>query len=111
MDFGPPLTYTSPRKTAHMANTDQINIIGRLTADPVLRFTTQGTAVANFRLARNERHGEKDGDIEPADGDDVHRVIMHANALTAFRRVWRIRELNPPLIFRNETGHGAAGIR
>lgn len=39
---------------------NQVSIIGRLTADPTLRFTTQGTAVANFRLARNERHGEKD---------------------------------------------------
>ena len=39
---------------------NQVSIIGRLTADPTLRFTAQGTAVANLRLARNERHGEKD---------------------------------------------------
>jgi single-strand DNA-binding protein len=39
---------------------NQVNIIGRLTADPILRFTAQGTAVATMRLARNERHGEKD---------------------------------------------------
>ena len=42
---------------------NQVNIIGRLTADPILRFTTQGTAVANLRLARNERHGEKDSPL------------------------------------------------
>ncbi len=38
-------------------------------------------------------------------------IIMHANPLTAFRRVWRIRKLDPGLINREETDHGAAGIR
>lgn len=33
-------------------------VIGRLVRDPDLRYTTKGTAVSNFRLARNERHGE-----------------------------------------------------
>lgn len=39
---------------------NSVSLIGRLCADPTLRFTTQGTAVANLRLARNERHGDKD---------------------------------------------------
>lgn len=39
---------------------NQVSIIGRLTKDPELRYTSQGNAVANLRLARNERHGEKD---------------------------------------------------
>lgn len=37
-----------------------VSIIGRLTKNPELRFTSKGTAVANFRLARNERVGEKE---------------------------------------------------
>lgn len=37
-----------------------VSLIGRLTKNPELRFTSKGTAVANFRLARNERVGEKE---------------------------------------------------
>lgn len=39
---------------------NSVSLIGRITRDPELRYTAQGTAVVNLRLARNERHGEKD---------------------------------------------------
>lgn len=35
-------------------------IIGRLTKDVELRHTANGTAVANLRLARNEKYGEQE---------------------------------------------------
>jgi single-strand DNA-binding protein len=38
-----------------MANETQITVIGRLTADPDLRFTQNGLAVANFTVASNPR--------------------------------------------------------
>ncbi|GAH05816.1 unnamed protein product, partial [marine sediment metagenome] len=34
-------------------------IIGNLGADPELRFTTNGTAVANLRVAVNEKFGDR----------------------------------------------------
>ena len=41
---------------------DNVPIIGNLTDDPVLRFTNNGTAVANFTLAvnRKDRNGEEE---------------------------------------------------
>ena len=38
---------------------NSIHILGRLTADPDLRFTAQGTAVANFRVACDSGFSEK----------------------------------------------------
>lgn len=46
----------------------QVTVIGNLTADPELRFTPSGAAVANFTIANNPRvydkqtNGWKDGD-------------------------------------------------
>ena len=39
---------------------NQVEIIGRLTRDPILRKTGKGTSVTSFGLARNERYGETD---------------------------------------------------
>lgn len=38
---------------------NQITISGRLTADPVLRYTPSGTAVASFTVAHSERKFDK----------------------------------------------------
>jgi single-strand DNA-binding protein len=43
-----------------MATDNQVTLVGNLTDDPELRFTPQGTAVANFRLAVTAR--VRDGD-------------------------------------------------
>jgi single-strand DNA-binding protein len=47
---------------------NQITLIGNLTDDPELRFTPKGIAVANFRLAVNQRLWDGDGwkDGEPS---------------------------------------------
>src|SRR5690625_4310178 len=46
---------------------NRIILIGRLTADPQLRYTQNGTAVANFRLAveraRPNQQGEREVDF------------------------------------------------
>jgi single-strand DNA-binding protein len=39
---------------------NHVALIGRLVADPELKYTQSGTAVCHIRLARNERHGEKE---------------------------------------------------
>lgn len=38
-----------------MSNETRLTVIGRLTADPELRFTPSGAAVANFTIASNAR--------------------------------------------------------
>ncbi|MEW6101983.1 MAG: single-stranded DNA-binding protein [Candidatus Omnitrophota bacterium] len=43
-----------------MANLNKVFLIGNLTKDPELRYTPQGTAVVNLRLAVNRRYKNKD---------------------------------------------------
>lgn len=43
-----------------MAGLPDITVAGTLTADPELRFTANGTAVANFTVAANDRRYDKD---------------------------------------------------
>ncbi len=38
---------------------NKVHLIGNLTKDPELRFTTQGTPVASYTIAINSRYGEK----------------------------------------------------
>ena len=45
-----------------MANLNSVFLIGRLTADPELKYTPQGTAVANMSLAINETWTDAKGD-------------------------------------------------
>jgi single-strand DNA-binding protein len=42
-----------------MAGDTQITLVGNLTGDPELRFTPSGAAVANFTVASNPRHFDK----------------------------------------------------
>lgn len=43
------------RKVSNMAGETTITVIGNLTSDPELRFTTSGSAVANFTIASTPR--------------------------------------------------------
>ncbi len=44
-----------------MANGNTVTLVGNLTDDPELRFTPQGAAVANFRIAVNQRFKDAQG--------------------------------------------------
>jgi single-strand DNA-binding protein len=56
-----------------MASDNYTSIIGNLAADPELRFTNTGIAVANLRVAVTQRIQDKDGTWR--DGDtSFHRV-------------------------------------
>lgn len=46
---------------------NQITIMGRLTRDPELRYTSSGTAVTSFTLAVERDFGGKDGGEKPVD--------------------------------------------
>lgn len=55
-----------------MPSLNQITLIGRLTADPELRYTQSGTAVASFTLAVDRELKNKDGS---RDTDFVNVVV------------------------------------
>lgn len=45
-----------------MANFNKVLLVGNLTKDPELRYTPQGTAVVNLRLATNRRFKDRNGE-------------------------------------------------
>lgn len=47
-----------------MASLNHVEFIGNLGADPEMRYTQNGKAVANFRLAVNDRQGGQQGERE-----------------------------------------------
>jgi single-strand DNA-binding protein len=44
-------------------NYNRVILVGRLTRDPELRYTTNGTAVASFSLAINRRFNREETDF------------------------------------------------
>ncbi|MCX7661422.1 MAG: single-stranded DNA-binding protein, partial [Candidatus Omnitrophica bacterium] len=47
-----------------MANLNKVFLMGNLTRDPELRYTPQGTAVVNLRLAVNRRFKDKNNNLK-----------------------------------------------
>jgi single-strand DNA-binding protein len=47
-----------------MANFNKVLLIGNLTRDPELRYTPQGTAVVNLRLAVNRRFRDRNQELK-----------------------------------------------
>jgi single-strand DNA-binding protein len=52
---------------------NKVILIGRLGADPEVRYTANGMAVANFNLATNEVFVDKDGNRQ--ERTDWHRIV------------------------------------
>ena len=57
-----------------MASVNKVILIGNLGRDPELRYTQQGTAVANFSLATSERFKKKDGTRD--ERTEWHRIVV-----------------------------------
>ncbi|MDP3999081.1 MAG: single-stranded DNA-binding protein [bacterium] len=55
-------------------NLNKVFILGRLTADPVLRSTPSGAAVANFSVATNRVWNDKSG--AKKDDTEFHNVVV-----------------------------------
>ena len=53
---------------------NKVQLIGHLGADPESRFTTSGSAVANFKLATNESWRSAEG--ETKEKTEWHRVVL-----------------------------------
>lgn len=59
-----------------MSGVNKVILVGNLGADPQLRYTQGGTAVANFNLATSERFTNKNGERE--ERTEWHRVVAWA---------------------------------
>lgn len=57
---------------------NKVILIGNLTADPELRYTASGTAVATLGVATNKRWKDKQG--EQQEEVEYHRVIVWAQS-------------------------------
>jgi len=56
-----------------MASVNKVILIGNLGADPEVRYTPNGTAVANFRIATNDVWTNQDGEREAR--TEWHRIV------------------------------------
>ena len=56
-----------------MAGVNKAILLGRLGADPEIRYTSNGTAVANFRIATSERWTNPNGEKE--ERTEWHRIV------------------------------------
>ena len=59
---------------------NKVILVGRLGKDPEIRFTAEGTAVANFSLATDESFTDRAGDQQRR--TQWHRVVVMWNLLT-----------------------------
>ena len=59
-----------------MASVNKVILVGNLGADPEIRYTPSGTAVANFSLATKDRWTNKDG--EKDERTEWHRIVAWA---------------------------------
>lgn len=56
-----------------MASVNKVILIGNLGADPEIRYTPSGVAVANFRIATSDTRTNKDGQKETK--TEWHRIV------------------------------------
>lgn len=57
-----------------MASVNKVILIGNLGADPELRYTPAGAAVASFNMATTEKWKDKEG--QPQERTDWHRIVL-----------------------------------
>ncbi len=62
-----------PGKKEKKKMLNKVMLIGRLGADPEVRYTQSGTPVANFNIATSERFTNKDGEKE--ERTEWHRIV------------------------------------
>ena len=59
-----------------MSGVNKVILVGNLGADPTMRYTPNGTAVANFNIATTERFTNKEGEKESR--TEWHRIVAWA---------------------------------
>ena len=59
-----------------MAGVNKVILVGRLGADPEMRYTNSGTGVCNFNLATSENWTDKQG--QKQERTEWHRIVVWA---------------------------------
>jgi single-strand DNA-binding protein len=59
-----------------MASVNKVILVGNLGRDPEVRYTTSGTAVANFTMATTDRWNDQSG--ERKERTEWHRIVVWA---------------------------------
>lgn len=59
-----------------MAGVNKVILVGRLGADPELRYTPSGAAVANFTMATSENWKDKEG--QKQEKTEWHKIVVFA---------------------------------
>lgn len=62
-----------PEKDSEMASVNKVILVGNLGRDPEIRYTQQGTAVANFSLATTDRFKNRSGEMQ--ERTEWHRIV------------------------------------
>src|SRR5574340_399090 len=57
-----------------MVGVNKVILVGNLGADPEMRYTAGGTAVAKFRMATTERYKDRQGNMQ--ERTDWHRITV-----------------------------------
>lgn len=57
-----------------MAGVNKVILVGRLGSDPEVRYTQQGSAVANFNIATSENWTDKNG--EKQEKTEWHKIVV-----------------------------------
>jgi single-strand DNA-binding protein len=65
---------TAKRGERSMTGVNKVILVGRLGADPEVRYTTGGAAVANFRMATSEEWRDKNSG-EKQERTEWHRIV------------------------------------
>jgi single-strand DNA-binding protein len=60
-----------------MAGVNKVILVGHLGADPELRYTADGTAVCNFRMATTEKFKDRQGNMQ--ERTEWHKVVAWRN--------------------------------
>jgi len=79
---------------------NKVMLIGRLGADPEVRYVPSGSAVANFTLATNRSFKDKEGKIQ--EQTDWHRIVAWSRLAEFAKQYLRkgMRRMLLPTIFR-----------
>jgi single-strand DNA-binding protein len=56
-----------------MAGVNKVILVGNLGADPEMRYTADGTAVCNFRIATTERFKDRQGNMQ--ERTEWHKIV------------------------------------
>lgn len=97
-----------------MTDLNDLNVIGRLTKDSLLAYTTQGMAILSLTIAVNRDRKTNDGTIQETSFFDVELRGKIAESLSHYLKKGKQVAINGSLVqnrWKNENGETRAKIK